>query len=107
MKLFRDLALATCVAFTATSALANDDAIAAGEVLAQEKGCAGCHGMDGIGIGPTFPNLAGQHRVYLVEQLKHYRSGFRQNAVMGPQSANLTDRDIFELASYYAAQRQP
>ena len=104
MKRLSALGLCAVLSF---SAAANEDAIAAGEQLATEKGCVGCHGLDGIGIGPTFPNLAGQHRNYLVEQLRHYRSGFRQNAIMAGQATNLTDAEIFELSAYYASQKQP
>lgn len=104
MKRLSVLGLATLIS---CAALANDKAIERGEQLATEKGCVGCHGLDGIGIGPTFPNLAGQHRNYLVEQLRHYRSGFRQNAIMAGQATNLTDGEIFELSAYYASQKQP
>lgn len=99
--------VAALLAAFSASVLANEDAIAAGAELAQTKGCVGCHGMDGIGIGPTFPNLAGQHVNYLVEQLQHYRSGYRVNAIMAGQAQNLTDAEIFELSSYYAAQKSP
>lgn len=101
------LSAALSAALLSVSAHANEDAIANGGALAQAKGCAGCHGMDGIGIAPTFPNLAGQHRTYLIEQLQHYRSGYRVNAMMNPQAAGLSDQEIFDLSAYYASQRQP
>jgi len=70
--------------------------------------CAACHGVDGKGvdgkgIAPNFPVLAGQHASYLVHALEQYRSGERNNAVMGPQAANLSDDDIADLAAYYAS----
>ena len=65
--------------------------------------CAACHGVDGKGIAPNFPVLAGQHASYLVHALEQYRNGTRNNAVMGPQAANLTDDDIADLAAYYAS----
>jgi cytochrome c553 len=65
--------------------------------------CAACHGVDGKGIAPNFPVLAGQHASYLVHALEQYRSGERNNAVMGPQAANLSDADIADLAAYYAS----
>lgn len=100
------LGLALAAAAYTGFANANDKAIANGAELAQAKGCVGCHGMDGIGIAPTFPNLAGQHRNYLVEQLQHYRSGYRVNAIMNGQSAELSDQEIFDLSAYYASQSQ-
>jgi cytochrome c553 len=67
--------------------------------------CAACHGTDGIGILPEYPNLAGQHEDYLQAALKAYRSGQRKNAVMAGMAAPLTDADIRELARYYSKQR--
>jgi cytochrome c553 len=67
--------------------------------------CIACHGNDGIGIMPEYPNLAGQHADYLEHSLKAYRAGQRKNAVMGGMAAALTDKDISELAAYYSSQR--
>ena len=67
--------------------------------------CVACHGIDGIGILPEYPNLAGQHADYIEVALKAYRSGQRKNAVMGGMAAALTDQDIRELAKYYSSQR--
>jgi cytochrome c553 len=67
--------------------------------------CIACHGNDGIGILPEYPNLAGQHADYIENSLKAYRGGQRKNAVMGGMAAALTDADIRELASYYSNQR--
>lgn len=67
--------------------------------------CVACHGIDGVGILPEYPNLSGQHRDYLEVALKAYRSGQRKNAVMAGMAAPLTDADIRELARYYASQR--
>jgi cytochrome c553 len=67
--------------------------------------CVACHGIDGIGILPEYPNLAGQHADYIEVALKAYRSGQRKNAVMGGMAAALTDPDIRELAKYYSSQR--
>jgi cytochrome c553 len=67
--------------------------------------CVACHGNDGIGIMPEYPNLAGQHADYIAHSLKAYRAGQRNNAVMGGMAAALTDKDISELADYYSSQR--
>ncbi len=63
--------------------------------------CAGCHGAEGIATNPTYPNLAGQHAVYLETALKAYRSGERMDPVMSNFAKNLTDEQIAELAEYY------
>jgi len=67
--------------------------------------CVACHGNDGIGILPEYPNLAGQQADYIQVALKAYRSGQRKNPVMGGMAAPLTDADIRELAHYYSSQR--
>ena len=67
--------------------------------------CIACHGPDGIGILPEYPNLAGQHADYIEHSLKAYRSGQRKNPVMAGMAANLKDAEIRELAAYYSSQR--
>jgi len=67
--------------------------------------CVACHGNDGIGILPEYPNLAGQHADYMEQALKAYRAGQRKNPVMGGMATALTDADIKALARYYSAQR--
>jgi cytochrome c553 len=67
--------------------------------------CVACHGNDGVGIMPEYPNLAGQHADYIEQALKSYRAGQRKNAVMGGMASALTDQDIKELAQYYSSQR--
>jgi cytochrome c553 len=67
--------------------------------------CVACHGNDGVGIQPEYPNLAGQHADYIENSLKLYRAGKRKNPIMGGMAANLTDKDIEELAAYFSSQR--
>jgi cytochrome c553 len=83
------------------AALAKGDP-AAGKVKA--KTCEACHGPDGKSIAPNYPNLAGQHASYLVKALADYRAGRRNNPIMGPMAAPLTDQDIEDLAAWYASQ---
>jgi cytochrome c553 len=75
----------------------------AGQKLAQP--CAACHGPDGNSPSAEFPRLAGQHYDYLVRALKDYKSGARKNPIMAPQAANLTPRDMEELAEYFSNQK--
>ncbi len=65
--------------------------------------CQGCHGMDGLSKVPDAPNIAGQVEPYLVAQLKAFRSGARKSEQMTLVSASLSDKDIEDLAAYYAA----
>lgn len=78
--------------------------IAAGKEKA--KACAACHGADGnTPISPDTPKLAGQHADYLVKSLQGYKSGVRKNPVMAPMATNLSQRDMDDLAAYFASQR--
>ena len=63
-----------------------------------------CHGQDGKGTTPDYPNLGGQSEKYLVIALKAYKSGARENAIMKPMVAALSDTDIENVAAYYASQ---
>lgn len=65
-----------------------------------ENTCAACHGMDGIGVAPTYPNLAGQKNAYLIAQLKAFRNGSRKNPIMSPMAQDLTDAQIANLAAF-------
>ena len=71
-----------------------------------EQVCASCHGLDGVGIIPTYPNLAGQYVDYLTKALKDYRSGQRSNAIMAGFAATLSDEEIQNLAYYYATLKE-
>lgn len=68
-----------------------------------DASCGACHGQNGIGIIPLYPNLAGQKREYLVAQLRAFRDGSRKNAIMGPMAVHLSDSDIEDVAAYLAS----
>ena len=53
--------------------------------------CMACHGMDGNSANPEWPSLAGQHTSYIVKQLKHFKAGDRQNPLMTPMAAMLSE----------------
>jgi cytochrome c553 len=65
--------------------------------------CAACHGAQGVAIAPNFPNLAGQSATYLYAQLKEFHDGQRKDPVMTGQAAALSDTDMRDLASHFAA----
>ena len=94
-------ALITALIFTSTSAMAGD--VAAGK--AKSALCASCHGPTGISMSPVWPNLAGQKEQYLVKQIKAFRDGIRQDPMMAPMVAALSDTDIENLAAYYSSQK--
>jgi cytochrome c553 len=66
--------------------------------------CARCHGFDGASDGSgAFPRLDGQSAQYLAQQLRHFGSGARQNALMEPIAKGLKDDEIDAVAQYYAS----
>ena len=67
--------------------------------------CAACHGENGISVSPEFPNLAGQYPDYLEKALTHYKNGKRKNPIMQAQVANLTQKDMLDLAAYFSHQK--
>lgn len=75
----------------------------AGQQIAENQ-CMACHATDGSQSNPQWPSLAGQHADYLLEALKQYKEGDRQNAVMQGQVSNLSLQDMRDVAAYYAEQ---
>lgn len=67
-----------------------------------ESACGRCHGKSGITDNSNMPNLAGQNKGYLVNQLENFRSGFRRSSVMGPIAKTLDDDAIEKIAEYYS-----
>jgi len=70
---------------------------------ARARPCSVCHGLNGISAQPDAPNLAGQPRQYLVDQLRNLRSGKRPSEVMNIMARPLTDDDIAALADWYSS----
>jgi len=66
--------------------------------------CMACHGPNGNSVNPEWPRLAGQSAVYIAEQLRLFKAGVRDNPVMKPLAASLSDQDINDVAVYYEAQ---
>ena len=89
-------------ALLATTAQAEslvDGSVEAGKAKAIT--CAACHGPEGVSMVGTWPNLAGQHASYTLDQLMAFKNGSRVNAVMSAQAMILTDEDMADLAVYY------
>ncbi len=80
-------------------------AIAADAVAGKSKYivCAGCHGPTGAGNDAMkYPKLAGRSAIHVVEQLKAFKSGKRDNATMKQMALMLNDADIQNVAAYIA-----
>jgi len=65
--------------------------------------CAACHGSDGVAVNSQYPNLAGQHYPYLVQQLEAFKSGKRKSPIMHAMASGLSKKQIKDLADYYAS----
>ena len=65
--------------------------------------CQACHGLDGLSKLPEAPHIAGQPEPYLIKALTDYRKGIRKNEFMSLVVQQLNDRDVADIAAYYAA----
>jgi cytochrome c553 len=106
-KLLRTpLLFVALLTWVSTSSFANVDKDANAEKGKALAGvCAGCHGIDGNSTVPSQPNLAGMGWQYTARQLKHFKTGQRDNAIMKGFAANLSDADMKALGAYYATQK--
>lgn len=92
----------------ASTSLQEGAAIAAQGTKAGAAACNGCHGPKGEGMAASnFPRLAGEPAYYMVNQLKDYASGVRDNAVMGPIAKALTDAEKETVSAYFASLSVP
>ena len=99
-KLVAALSLVAALGWTSSALAAGSKE--AGQAKAAT--CSACHGMDGNSVNPEWPNLAGQGEVYIVRQLKAFHAGQRQNVLMSPMAAILSDQDMADLAAYFSSQ---
>ena len=68
--------------------------------------CSGCHGVPGMRTAfpevYDVPKIGGQNQGYLVAALKAYRSGERYNQTMKALASSLSDKEVVDIAAYYA-----
>jgi cytochrome c553 len=75
------------------------NAVGLGATLALN--CTMCHGAQGISASDS-PNLAGQYPEVIIKQLHDFKSGKRQSSLMEAIAKGLSDRNIVDLAAYFA-----
>lgn len=96
-------AVALGMASAASSAAEGDPA--AGK--SKSSMCAGCHGIPGYKTAfpevYSVPKLGGQHAAYIVKALQAYKSGERTHPTMRAIAESLSDKDMADLAAYFAA----
>lgn len=67
--------------------------------------CVACHGPAGIGVGTSFPKLAGQSELYIINQMNAWKNGNRQNDqadLMGHIARSLNDEEIKAVAVFFS-----
>jgi cytochrome c553 len=104
---FRAVTAATAL-LVSVSAWAEGDP-ARGKARAQM--CEGCHGIADYRtayprVYPV-PRIGGQQAPYIVKTLQDYKTGARRHPTMRGIAATLSDRDMADLAAYYAATSRP
>src|SRR5262249_30942497 len=81
---------------------------AADEIEAKAEACAACHGNKGVPIDPkTIPVIWGQDQSYLMKQMRDFRNGERNSAVMSPVAKSLAEGDLRKLAAHFAVKTWP
>lgn len=71
--------------------------------------CFTCHGSNGAPVAPIFPRLAGQRADYLYQSLLSFKHAgpkdpYYSVSPMTPNVTALSDKDMRDLAVYFAAQ---
>ena len=64
--------------------------------------CAACHGVDGIAKSADVPHLAGQHELYLFNQIKAFKTGRRAHKEMRYMSRQMSEAEMRDIARHYA-----
>ena len=94
-------AAAALPAWAAEAAAAKPD-LARGQEVATQV-CVACHTFDGSRGAPANPILQGQIPEYLLKQLRDFKSGKRENAIMTGMVAALSEADMKNVAAFYAS----
>ena len=75
--------------------------------------CTHCHGLTGNSRSTRFqpvPMLAGQPAIYLLQEMRNYASGAREDKSKRSTMSNvlklLTDKQLENIAAYYEAQKR-
>lgn len=91
-----------CISYLGTAAAAQSS------VAERAQTCIACHG--GNGSQPTsnlYPSLSGQSEAYLTKQIMAFKNGDRKDPTMSAMTKDLTDKEIKELAAYFASAKSP
>ena len=93
----------------AAASMANAQQPAAGDAKAAEpyiSMCGGCHSIPGYQSSFPYvhrvPKIAGQSAGYIEGALRAYAKGERNHPTMAGLAKTLTDKQIADIAAYYA-----
>lgn len=68
--------------------------------------CMSCHGPNGAGMPGggsailAFPRLGGQHKAYVVEQMKAFQSGQRENSIMADIANRMSEEEMNAVGNF-------
>ena len=100
--MIRALTLALGGVFLASAALPEGDPVAGRKIAGM---CRTCHGLDGFARIPIAPHIGGEPEAYLAAQLTSFRDGTREHEMMTVVAKGLSDEQIADVSSWYAAHR--
>lgn len=110
MKSLRTWCAAAAIAATASTAAAQQPAPATGSADAAKpyiSMCTGCHTIPGYQASfprvYRVPMIGGQSAKYIESALQAYKKGERDHPTMQAIAKGLSDKQIADLAAYYAA----
>ena len=96
--------------FTTTTSFAADKKAkpelltgASAEMLANT--CAGCHGGNGVSMGPSIPTLAGLSSAYFVETMEGYKTDEIPSTIMGRLAKGYTTEEFTQMGEYFSKQK--
>jgi len=86
---------------------ASEDTDSSPDVVAAAAVCKSCHGAEGIPTGADIPIIAGQEYYYLYVQLKDYKAGRRENAIMSGMVQSMDKDAMKALAEHFSTMEWP
>jgi cytochrome c553 len=92
-KVFAAIVLGSFVGWAQADAL---------QVRSMAASCASCHGTQGI-AQPGMESLAGQPKDDLLKKMMDFKTGKKPATIMHQLAKGYSDKQIEELASYFAA----
>ena len=102
-KLYKSmLSAGLTVGVCASSIAADEPAVQTGANAAMlANTCAGCHGTDGVRMGPATPTISGLSKDYFVDVMKAFQEDTMKSTIMGRIAKGYTEEEIGQIADFY------